>query len=168
MKSLKSFLWHQLREGSVGFEVLGTVFCVEDALLIWHYSLTTKAKACTSCVQQPLLSTNGLHILQDALPAPVPLCLLLALLSLSLYLSQNDVILSVYLWTFILCSPSLVCAKALLWIVAPWLFCPWDSPGNNTGADCHFLLHFTCLHSVNSMRARNGSLLLTASCVPTT
>ena len=113
MKSLKSFLWHQLREGSVGFEVLGTVFCVEDALLIWHYSLTTKAKACTSCVQQPLLSTDGLHILQDALPAPVPLCLLLALLSLSLYLSQNDVILSVYLWTFILCSPSLVCAKAL-------------------------------------------------------
>ena len=21
------------------------------------------------------------------------------------------------------------------------LFCPWDFPGKNTGADCHFLLH---------------------------
>ena len=22
------------------------------------------------------------------------------------------------------------------------LLCPWDSPGKNTGVDCHFLLHF--------------------------
>ena len=21
------------------------------------------------------------------------------------------------------------------------LLCPWDSPGKNTGVDCHFLLH---------------------------
>ena len=25
------------------------------------------------------------------------------------------------------------------WTVAPRLLCPWDSPGNNTGAGCHFL-----------------------------
>ena len=23
----------------------------------------------------------------------------------------------------------------------PWLLCPWDSPGKNTGVDCHVLLH---------------------------
>ena len=28
----------------------------------------------------------------------------------------------------------------LLWIVARRLFCPWDSPGKNTGVDYHTLL----------------------------
>ena len=26
-----------------------------------------------------------------------------------------------------------------LWVVACQLLCPWDSPGKNTGVDCHFL-----------------------------
>ena len=80
---------------------------------LWCYSLTAKAKACTSCVQQPLLSTSGLHILQDALLPRLPLCLLLAPLSLSLYVSQNNVIVFVYSSAFILGLPSLVCAKSL-------------------------------------------------------
>ena len=30
---------------------------------------------------------------------------------------------------------------ATLWTIAPlMLFCPWDSPGKNTGVDCHALL----------------------------
>ena len=28
----------------------------------------------------------------------------------------------------------------ILWTIAPRLLCPWDSPGNNTGVDCHCLL----------------------------
>ena len=27
-----------------------------------------------------------------------------------------------------------------LWTVAHQALCPWDSPGKNTGVDCHFLL----------------------------
>ena len=30
---------------------------------------------------------------------------------------------------------------ASLWSVAARLLCPWDSPGKNTGLDCHALLH---------------------------
>ena len=30
--------------------------------------------------------------------------------------------------------------SAALWTVALQLFCPWDSPGKNTGVDCHSLL----------------------------
>ena len=29
---------------------------------------------------------------------------------------------------------------ATSWTVATRLLCPWDSPGKNTGVDCHFLL----------------------------
>ena len=35
-------------------------------------------------------------------------------------------------------------SKSCLTLVIPWtvarLFCPWDSPGKNTGVCCHFLL----------------------------
>ena len=40
------------------------------------------------------------------------------------------------------CAPStIVCAVASI-PLQPYagLLCPWDSPGWNTGADCHFLL----------------------------
>ena len=30
--------------------------------------------------------------------------------------------------------------KSCLTLVTSWLFCPWDSPGKNTGVSCHFLL----------------------------
>ena len=29
---------------------------------------------------------------------------------------------------------------SILWTIATRLLCPWDSPGKNTGAGCHFLL----------------------------
>ena len=30
--------------------------------------------------------------------------------------------------------------KSCLTLVTSWLFCPWDSPGKNTGVSCHFLI----------------------------
>ena len=33
------------------------------------------------------------------------------------------------------------CLTATLWTVAARLLCPWNFPGKNTGAGCHFLLH---------------------------
>ena len=29
--------------------------------------------------------------------------------------------------------------------------CPWDSPGKNTGVDCHFLLQFCCYSDKNNL-----------------
>ena len=37
-------------------------------------------------------------------------------------------------------SLSRVQLSATPWTVAPRLLCPWDSPGRNTGVDCHLLL----------------------------
>ena len=47
-------------------------------------------------------------------------------------------------WIMIKQHPASLCAQSCLlvtpWTVAPRLLCPWDSPGKNTGAGCHFLL----------------------------
>ena len=37
-------------------------------------------------------------------------------------------------------SSSVVFDSETLWTITCWLLCPWDSPGKNTGMDCHFLL----------------------------
>ena len=48
--------------------------------------------------------------------------------------------------TFLFCRVCLlncfshVCLCAILWIIAIRLLCPWDSPGKNTGVDCHALI----------------------------
>ena len=39
-----------------------------------------------------------------------------------------------------MCSLSGVRLFVTLWTVPSRLLCPWDSPGKNTGVDCHFLL----------------------------
>ena len=48
-----------------------------------------------------------------------------------------------------------VCAQLLshVWVfVTPWTvtLCPWDSPGKNTGVDCHFLLQVIFLIQVSN------------------
>ena len=140
---------------------------------LWCYSLTAKAKACASCVQQPLLSTSGLHILQDTLPAPAPSLSPRPAVSATVCITERRYSLClrvgfyVRLHWFVLSHFNHVRLLVILQTVAPGLLCPWDSPGKNTGVGCHLLLHFTCLHSVSSVRARNGSLLLTAGCIPT-
>ena len=48
----------------------------------------------------------------------------------------------------------------------PWLLCPWDSPGKNTGVDCHallqgfFLTQGSNLHLLMLLHWRVGSLPL--------
>ena len=43
-------------------------------------------------------------------------------------------------WLCMLSHFSHVWLFVALWTVAPRLFCPWDSPGKNTGMGCHALL----------------------------
>ena len=38
------------------------------------------------------------------------------------------------------------------WTVAASLLCPWDSPGKNSGAGCHFLLHYMVYNFQNLAR----------------
>ena len=38
------------------------------------------------------------------------------------------------------CELGCICLFMTLWTVAARLLCPWDFPGKNTGAGCHFLL----------------------------
>ena len=45
-------------------------------------------------------------------------------------------------WALCWCAYLLSCVRLFVtpWTVPARLLCPWDSPGKNTGVDCHFLL----------------------------
>ena len=56
---------------------------------------------------------------------------------------MGDVLKAVLHWDEYQCVPSrFSCVQlfATLWTVAARLLCPWDSPGENTGVSCHFIL----------------------------
>ena len=36
------------------------------------------------------------------------------------------------------------------------LFCPWNSPGKNTGVGCHFLLQYKWNHAINTLLCLNS------------
>lgn len=88
---------------------------------LWYYPLAAKLKILLPAFNNRFLNTNGLHILQDTLPAtlsestpcprllsaPLPCCLCHCV-----YCSSLLYYLSVYLWIFILCMSLLVFGSA--------------------------------------------------------
>ena len=55
----------------------------------------------------------------------------------------------IYIMECCVCVSSLSCIRlsAITWAVTSRLFSPWNSPGKNTGAGCHFQLHNRVLFS---------------------